>query len=155
MAEPARLNPAARTILLDAATEGYVSAVTIWEMAIKARMGKLRLKGGFREFISEAIVSTGFDRLSIHHTHAERTAELPLHHRDPFDRLLVAQAQVEGLSLLTADAQIFRYDVDLVWAGAGRAPRRESSGLVSESRPRSESPKPAVAARRRPARGSR
>ena len=127
---------ATRALLLDSGTTGFVSAATVWEIAIKVRAGKLRLTGGLREFLSEAFAGTGFDPLPIHAVHAERTAELPLHHHDPFDRLLVAQAQVERLSLVTADRQMLRYDVDVHWAGPGSGPRRGGEGIVAEPRRR-------------------
>ena len=68
----------------------------------------------------------GIDPLAIEHAHALRAARLPPHHADPFDRLLIAQAELERCTLLTADPQLFDYDVDLAWAGPESPPRRRS-----------------------------
>jgi PIN domain nuclease of toxin-antitoxin system len=132
--EPARLNATSRAILLDPETVGFVSAATVWELAIKIRLGKLTLLGGLLDALAESFRRLGFEPLPIHQVHAALTAELPLHHRDPFDRLLIAQAQAEGLSLVTADPLICRYDVDVVWAGRGSRPSAGGEGSVAEPR---------------------
>ncbi len=100
-----RLSEQARAIMLDAA-EVFVSAASIWEIAIKAKLGKL--KGDPRAFAA-AIVESGFHELAISARHACVVHELPLYHRDPFDRLLVAQALSEPFRLLTADKQLAQY----------------------------------------------
>ena len=87
-----------------------VSAASVWEVAIKRALGKLR----FERSMIEAIETSGFESLSISSLHAERAGDLPLHHRDPFDRMLIAQAQVESLMLVTRDAQLSAYDVQLL-----------------------------------------
>jgi PIN domain nuclease of toxin-antitoxin system len=83
-----------------------VSAASIWEIAIKASLRKLDADAAV---VREAIGPSGFDELPVTGAHAARVAALPGHHRDPFDRLLVAQAQIEGLVLLTADTQLQPY----------------------------------------------
>jgi PIN domain nuclease of toxin-antitoxin system len=88
-----------------------ISAVVIWEVAIKRRLGKLEAPAD----LLEQLVRAGVDQLPITARHAERVGTLPLHHRDPFDRLLIAQAEIEGLSLISADAGFTRYGVDVVW----------------------------------------
>jgi PIN domain nuclease of toxin-antitoxin system len=87
--------------------EVFVSAVTVWEIAIKRALGKLI----FGQALGKAIEAHGFGALPITVEHAEWAGTLPQMHRDPFDRLLVAQAQLEGLVLVTVDEQILRYQV--------------------------------------------
>jgi PIN domain nuclease of toxin-antitoxin system len=89
-----------------------VSAASAWEAAIKASLGKLRLASSFEE----GAVASGFTPLAISFRHAELAGALPLHHRDPFDRMLVAQSLVEGFTLVTADREIEPYDVPILWA---------------------------------------
>jgi PIN domain nuclease of toxin-antitoxin system len=98
--------------LIQRAEEVYVSAATAWEMAIKASLGKLAVKAP----IASAIEDNGFQALSITVSHADRVSSLPFHHRDPFDRLLVAQADLEGLDLVSRDPILHRYGVKIVWA---------------------------------------
>lgn len=88
-----------------------VSAVTIWEIAIKRSLGKLEAPDGLLSQLERA----GVDLLPVSARHADQVAALPPHHRDPFDRLLVAQATVEGLTLASGDEDIRRYDVEVVW----------------------------------------
>ncbi len=87
-----------------------VSAATIWEAAIKRALGKLRLEGSMIDHIANA----GFEPLAISADHAERAGALPPYHRDPFDRMLVAQAQVEELTLVTRDDVFQRYAVRII-----------------------------------------
>ena len=98
--------------LIQRAEEVYVSAATAWEMAIKASLGKLAVKAP----VATAIDDNGFQALPITVSHADRVSSLPLHHRDPFDRLLVAQADLEGLGLVSRDPVLHRYGVKIVWA---------------------------------------
>lgn len=104
-----KLKAAARREML-AAEQIYVSAASIWEIAIKARLGKIN---GDPQRLAQAIEDSGFIELPISSLHAARVAQLPLHHHDPFDRLLVAQSMSEPLLLLTADEALARYG-DLV-----------------------------------------
>ena len=112
--EPERLRNEARTIVEDPATELHVSAVSAWEIAIKAGVGRLRLPGTAQEWLSDPRHRRDLRELPITFEHAMRAAGLPPHHRDPFDRMLVAQAQTEGLTLLSADRQLIAYDVDSI-----------------------------------------
>ena len=100
-----KLKAAARQQML-AADQIYVSAASIWEIAIKARLGKIE---GDPERLALAIEDSGFIELPVSARHAARVTQLPLHHHDPFDRLLVAQSLSEPLLLLTADATLRQY----------------------------------------------
>jgi PIN domain nuclease of toxin-antitoxin system len=94
----------------------YLSAASAWEIAIKYGLGKLRLPAHPVDLIPELMSRTEMTALPIHHSHALHVATLPPRHRDPFDRLLVAQAQLEDLPILTADPQFDAYDVQVVQA---------------------------------------
>ena len=94
-------------------SEVFVSAASIWEMAIKSSLGKLDADA---RAVNEALAPSGFDPLDVSGEHAAYVARLPPHHRDPFDRLLVAQAQLEQLPILTGDPLFSRYDVDTIAA---------------------------------------
>ncbi|GAA0766608.1 type II toxin-antitoxin system VapC family toxin [Ideonella azotifigens] len=99
------LKPAARR-LIESADEVFVSAASIWEIAIKAKLGKLQADP---QALAAAIPDSGFSELPVRASHAAGVGLLPLHHSDPFDRLLVAQAMAEPLHLLTADAMLAPY----------------------------------------------
>ncbi len=101
------LAPAAFEAIIDPDAVVVVSAASVWELAIKRATGKLTAAGVFEE----EIAVHGFRPLSITAEHAERAGALPRHHGDPFDRMLVAQAQVEGLVLVTRDPALAAYDV--------------------------------------------
>jgi PIN domain nuclease of toxin-antitoxin system len=90
----------------------YVSAATAWEIAIKSGLRRIRARGT----VAEAIADYGFFELPILVSHAEAVRALPLHHRDPFDRMLVAQARLEALTLVSKDAALRLYDAAVVWA---------------------------------------
>lgn len=106
-----RLSPAAREVLEAGDVRAYVSAASIWEIAIKRAVGKLRVP----DDLLEQVAAARFDELAITSTHATRAGALPLHHGDPFDRMLVAQAQSENLMLITSDARIAAYEVRVLW----------------------------------------
>ncbi len=97
-----------RAALADVSVPVHVSAASVWEIAIKSAIGKLRRPV---DDLETAIVEEGFSALPISVAHAEAAGALPLHHRDPFDRMLVAQARSEGLTLVTADRRIAAYEV--------------------------------------------
>jgi len=100
-----RLSAEARNIL-DSASAIYVSSATIWEIAIKVRLGKIDVDP---QAMIDAIVTCGFQELPVLSRHAVGVAHMPLHHGNPFDRLLVAQAISETMRLLTADPQLAAY----------------------------------------------
>ena len=109
-----RLDEATRSLLLDEDNDLLLSAASSWEIAIKHALGKLPLPAPPAEYVPSRMIATGVAGLPVEHRHALRVAALPPHHRDPFDRLLVSQAQLEGLTLLTADPQLEAYDVGLL-----------------------------------------
>lgn len=88
----------------------YVSAATVWEIEIKRALGRLRAP----DDIAARVDDSGYERLTITFEHAAEAGRLPRHHGDPFDRMLVAQARLEGLTLVTADESIRRYDVPVL-----------------------------------------
>jgi PIN domain nuclease of toxin-antitoxin system len=110
-----RLSDRASQAIADGRNEIFVSAASIWEIAVKARLGRLSIPGDPGQFIGGQVVENAFRGLPIVAGHALRLWELPDHHRDPFDRMLVAQAQVEGLALISRDSHVARYDVEVVW----------------------------------------
>jgi PIN domain nuclease of toxin-antitoxin system len=122
--EPKRLGLRARNFVGDPKNELLLSAASTWEIAIKWAVGRLPLPEPPQAFFLPRIASTGVTPLAITHAHALRVGELPDHHRDPFDRMLVAQAQIEGIPILTSDRQLWPYAVELLWAAAGKGPRR-------------------------------
>ena len=94
--------------------EKYVSIASLWEVAIKSSSGKLNLEDGFDGFI-QAIWDNGILLLEVDPDHIKAVAELPFIHRDPFDRLLVAQAMVEDMTIMTIDDNIIKYDIITIW----------------------------------------
>ena len=112
--EPERLRNEARTIVEDPATELHVSAVSAWEIATKSGVGRLRLPTSAEAWLSDPRHRRDVTELPISFSHAIRAGSLPPHHRDPFDRMLVAQAQVEGLVLMSADRQLAAYEVESI-----------------------------------------
>ncbi len=105
VSSPATLAPAARAVIEDPANDVFVSSASVWEITIEEALGKLTLPAS----IEEAIGGSSFDALPITHAHAVLAGRLPPHHRDLFDRMLVAQALIDGLTIVTRDATIPRY----------------------------------------------
>lgn len=103
--------PAAVTKRIQRADRVYISAVSAWEITIKSELGKLEAKGS----VSDLIADYGFSELPVTVVHAERLRSLPPLHRDPFDRLLIAQALSEDLVFVTADRLIAKYSVPVAW----------------------------------------
>ncbi|MBI4012502.1 MAG: type II toxin-antitoxin system VapC family toxin [Candidatus Rokubacteria bacterium] len=114
LAAPERFTPARREQLAAPEQELVLSAASSWEIAIKHSLGKLRLPEDPFPYLERLMAASRTSALPIEHRHAFRVAWLPAHHRDPFDRMLIAQAQVEGLPILTADPQFAVYDVELL-----------------------------------------
>jgi PIN domain nuclease of toxin-antitoxin system len=108
--EPDRIGAQARKAI-DGDEETLISAVVIWEIAIKRRLGKLDAPADLLVRLEGAAV----DLLPITARHADRVGTLPLHHQDPFDRLLIAQAETEGLILVSGDAAMRRYEIEVLW----------------------------------------
>jgi len=106
-----RVSRAAVAALEDEHNEVAVSAGTVWEIAIKRSLGKLRIADGW----AATLKRLGFDPMPVTAVHAEAVERLPWHHRDPFDRLLVAQATVERCALVSADRRLRSYGIDVLW----------------------------------------
>jgi PIN domain nuclease of toxin-antitoxin system len=111
----AALSGKARAAMEDERNERWVSHATAWEIAIKAGLGKLALQVPYEELFPGVIAANGWQVLAPDFLHYRELLVLPLHHRDPFDRLLVAQARVEGLTLVSADPHFPAYDVPVLW----------------------------------------
>ena len=109
------LSAAARGAMEDATNERYVSHATPWEVAIKVSLGKLDLQVGFDALFPGVLNANGFKFLPSAPNHYRALIPLVRHHGDPFDRLMIAQAQVEGLTIITCDAQFSAYGVPLLW----------------------------------------
>jgi PIN domain nuclease of toxin-antitoxin system len=109
--EDGRLSAPAHKTMERPDAQLIISVVSVWEIAIKRSIGKLQAPDNVIERIDEA----GARILAITPQHAHATGELPLHHRDPFDRLLIAQAQLEGCAIVTGDLAFSAYDVPVVW----------------------------------------
>jgi PIN domain nuclease of toxin-antitoxin system len=114
-AEDRRLSERARSLIEDPSNQAVLSAVTALELAIKSSAGRLELGESAESFIDTRILAYRLEVLAIEVEHAIRVATLPRLHGDPFDRLLVAQAQVERLPIVTNDPQVARYDVEVIW----------------------------------------
>lgn len=111
---PERLGHAAHQLVEDVGNALLLSAASSWEIAIKYSLGKLPLPQPPAVYVPGRMASTGVMALPITHQHALHVAALPAEHADPFDRLLVAQSQLESIPILTADDAFSRYDVDLL-----------------------------------------
>jgi PIN domain nuclease of toxin-antitoxin system len=109
------LSRRARSAIGSARNECYLSVASAWEIAIKVSLGKLRIEGALDRFLPEQLALNGFRPLPIDLKHTARVATLPFHHRDPFDRLLSAQALEDELSVVTADPVFAKYGVERVF----------------------------------------
>ncbi len=116
---PQKLNHAACQLLQEPEHEIYLSAASAWEIVIKFGLGKLEIPLTPTKYIPQRLAALGHTSLPITQEHVLQIEGLPPHHKDPFDRVLVAQAQVDGLQLVTADEILKRYDVSMIWAGPG------------------------------------
>ena len=110
-----RLSIRAREVLEDSATDGLFSVVSAYEIAMKAARGSLELPAEPSRYVPDRLARHGFEALAIELRHVLRAGALPFIHRDPFDRLLVAQAQLEDIAIVTADPAIAQYDVEVIW----------------------------------------
>ena len=115
IADDTHLSGRARAIIADSSNEVFFSAVSGWEIAETARRARLELPRDPESFVSEQVVANGFKVLPLELAHALRVYSLPALHKDPFDRMLIAQAQIEDLSLVSVDHEIARYSVKVVW----------------------------------------
>jgi PIN domain nuclease of toxin-antitoxin system len=110
-----RLSTIAKSAIEDAANRKLVSVASCWEIAIKVGLGKLNLGEPSRTFLPREIARNNFEVLNVTLTHATAVESLPLHHRDPFDRLLIAQAMAENLTVVGADAEFDAYTIVRLW----------------------------------------
>jgi PIN domain nuclease of toxin-antitoxin system len=110
-----KLSALARDVMSDGNNVLYFSAASGWEIAIKAQLGRLQLPTDLESFIPEQLAVNNMTVLPVQLHHALHVSTLPRYHRDPFDRILIAQSQVESLPLVTVDAKISRYAVDIIW----------------------------------------
>ena len=108
--DPSRLDAKVRDRIAKADVV-FVSAASAWEAAIKVSLGRLELP----DTLEAGVFASGFEKLLITFSHAEHAAGLPRHHKDPFDRMLVAQARAEGLTLVTHDRLLEPYEVEILW----------------------------------------
>lgn len=105
----------AKKLFLDQDNKFYLSLVSIWEMAIKISLGKLKLKEPLDKFILNQLHENSIEQLIISFRHVVKVRNLPFHHRDPFDRLLISQALEEDFSILSSDAAFDKYEVERLW----------------------------------------
>lgn len=109
------LGAAAHAAITDPANDLLLSAATVWEVAIKVGLRKLTLSLPYRDWMNRAVADLGLTLLPITVEYADVQAALPLHHRDPFDRLIIAQALAEGIAIVGADAAFDSYGVTRIW----------------------------------------
>ena len=110
-----KLSQRARTFVTNPLNDLFLSIVSAWEIVLKARAGRSPLSGDVPQVLETQLQLNEIATLDLSRAHLTRFYRLPAHHRDPFDLLLVAQAQVENLPIVTADAQIAKYDVQVIW----------------------------------------
>ena len=110
-----KLSPQAADAIQDSDNDIYVSVASAWEIAIKAGLGKLKLPDTPKRFVPRQIAANNFLVLPINLDHGLAVQDLPLHHCDPFDRLLVTQSQIEKMPIVTDDGLIKRYGVKVLW----------------------------------------
>lgn len=109
------MSPRARDIMSNSSHELFLSAASCWEIAIKAKIGRIKLPDKPHVFVAEQMALNTIQGLPIQISHALHVFNLPHHHRDPFDRIIIAQAQLEKLTILTSDSLISKYKVKIIW----------------------------------------
>ena len=110
-----KLSQRAKEAIADTNNAAYLSTASLWEMAIKINIGKLELPKPLGALISEQMRENEFEMLRSEIAHFETYTGLPLHHRDPFDRMMIAQAQIEDLQVVSKDEAFEEYDIELLW----------------------------------------
>ena len=110
-----RLSSPARALIEDGENQVFLSAVSMWEIVLKAKAGKLHVEGSVAKVLEEQMRQARIAPLPIYPAHVLRVVALPPIHKDPFDRLLIAQAQAENLALVTRDLEIRRFTVQVIW----------------------------------------
>ena len=114
MFEPEKLSKKVKQILENTKNIVNVSYLSLWEIAVKVKIGKLEIKMAFEDIV-ENIENQGIIFLPIEKKHISETINLELHHRDPFDRMLIAQSKVENLTMITKDNNFSKYDINIIW----------------------------------------
>ena len=109
------LSANARALIEDLANEKFLSVASVWEIAIKVSIGKLALSAQFNTLIPQQLSVNGFELLNLEVRHAAALINLPFHHRDPFDRLLIAQAIVEQMQIVSTDSTFDGYPIQRLW----------------------------------------
>ena len=110
-----KLTQLSRSLIENTENIKYISAVTAWELAIKSGQGKLKLNQSAGDFYNKYVEQNGFEVMHLSLCHLFAVENLPLHHKDPFDRLLIAQAQIEKLTIVSANTALDAYDIERVW----------------------------------------
>jgi len=113
--EPHKLSPTAFAEISNPNNNIFLSVVTVWELQIKIALNKFTVKSKLENAVKEEQQNNGFQILPVHLSHALYLENLPPHHKDPFDRLLISQAIVENMTLTSADANFAKYQVNLLW----------------------------------------
>jgi PIN domain nuclease of toxin-antitoxin system len=116
IAAPDKLSDKARNQIEDRSNTIFFSAASSWEIAIKYSIGKLKLPEHPELFVPKRLARDKISSMPIEHIHALHVTDLPYHHRDPFDRLIISQSQIERIPVMTVDPQFEPYDLDLIWA---------------------------------------
>ena len=117
LARPGKLNRRARVSCRMSVEGLFLSAASSWEISLKFRLGKLELPEPPAKYVPKWMLNWGIKRVGISHLHALAVGELPAHHQDPFDRILIVQAVTEEMVLLTADRMFQKYPVKTIWCG--------------------------------------
>jgi len=113
--DDAQLSSLAKELIADGNNEIFLSAASAWEIAIKTARGRLTLPEDPTRYVSNRLSLHGFQALPVQIHHAVQVYKLPLHHSDPFDRLLIAQSQIESMSMISLDIEIRKYEVEVIW----------------------------------------
>ena len=109
------LSDVARNLIEDQANQRFLSVASLWEMSIKVSIGKLELGMTFTKLVKREVYGNAIELLEIQPEHLDELAKLPFHHKDPFDRLMIAQSLAEGIPIVTKDAAFRSYPVSLLW----------------------------------------
>lgn len=109
------LSDTAKNLIEDQRNQKFLSVASLWEMSIKVSIGKLQLKMAFTELVKQQVYGNAIELLTIKPEHLDELAKLPFHHRDPFDRLIIAQSLVESLPIITKDTVFKSYPVQILW----------------------------------------
>lgn len=115
VSDESKISKKAKDIYLDKANTLYFSDASLWEMSIKISLGKLKLPISLSEFIKKCVIANNVKRLPISTSHILGVETLPFHHRDPFDRLLISQANAEKLDIISSDVALDNYDCNRTW----------------------------------------